>query len=31
MIIVPHGTKERFIAMLDEQSARFVVEEDIIN
>lgn len=30
-IIVPHGTKERFIAMLDEESARFVVEEDLFN
>lgn len=30
-IIVPHATKERFIAMLDEESARFVVEKDIIN
>jgi hypothetical protein len=30
-IVVPHGTKERFIAMLDEESSRFVVEEDVIN
>ena len=30
-IIVPHGTKDRFIAMLDEESAKFVVEESIIN
>ena len=30
-IVVPYGTKERFIAMLDEESSRFVVEEDVIN
>lgn len=30
-IIVPYGTKDRFVAMLDEESARFVVEESIIN
>ena len=30
-IVIPYGTKERFVAMLDEESARFVVEEDEIN
>ena len=30
-IIVPNGTKDRFIAMLDEDSARLVVEENITN
>jgi len=30
-IVVPYGTKDRFIAMLDEESARFVVEESLVN
>ena len=30
-IVIPYGTKERFVAMLDEEFARFVVEEDEIN
>ena len=30
-IIVPNGTKDRFVAMLEEESARLVVEEVICN
>ena len=30
-IIVPNGTKDRFVAMLEEESAGLVVEESVIN
>ena len=30
-ILVPNGTKDMFISILDEESARLVIEEDRVN